>query len=364
MLLASLRQQNTPNSNTPIRILSTFIIALILLYLYKSMSSAPKPPIPAPPTQNFHYEYTVHKGLFLQSEDDTDDASFDFRKHNFGLVDRLYPTDGSTDEEGREQWRRFERYIRSLNESVGKEEGRSVKVLLLGRHGQGWHNVAETKYGTRAWDCHYAALNGSDGLTWSDAHLTPLGHQQALDVHTLWSTQLPHGLPPPDTHYLSPLTRAIQTADLTFSHLPLPPHKPYTPLVKELLREALGIHTCDRRSTRSHLATTHPHLTFEPAFTEQDELWDPQYREPRGARRYRVAMLLDDVWEHDGGVWISMTAHSGAIASLLESLGHRAFALETGGVIPVVVEGRRVEGARRVPEREPSDEPDCEGWEG
>jgi hypothetical protein len=42
---------------------------------------------------------------------------------------------------------------------------------------------------------------------------------------------------------------------------------------------------------------------------------------------------------------------------MLEVLGHRKFALETGGVIPVVVRAERVEGSREVPEKEPSDAP-------
>jgi hypothetical protein len=40
--------------------------------------------------------------------------------------------------------------VRHLNNKSGENE--SVKVMFLGRHGQGWHNVAETKYGTKAWD--------------------------------------------------------------------------------------------------------------------------------------------------------------------------------------------------------------------
>ena len=35
-------------------------------------------PVPATPPQDFHYKYTVQKGLFLQSEDSTDDTNFDF----------------------------------------------------------------------------------------------------------------------------------------------------------------------------------------------------------------------------------------------------------------------------------------------
>ena len=42
---------------------------------------------------------------------------------------------------------------------------------------------------------------------------------------------------------------------------------------------------------------------------------------------------------------------------MLEVLGHRKFALETGGVIPVVVRAERVQGKRAVPPWEPSDAP-------
>lgn len=38
---------------------------------------------------------------------------------------------------------------------------------------------------------------------------------------------------------------------------------------------------------------------------------------------------------------LSFTAHSGAIASILRVTGHRPFALQTGGVIPVVVKTTR-----------------------
>lgn len=171
--------------------------------------------------------------------------------------------------------------------------------------------------------CYWSALDGADGITWADAHLTPLGESQAKDVHDLWSTQLALGIPHPETYYVSPLTRTIQTADLSFSSLPLPASKPYKPLIKELLREALGVHTCDRRSTASHLRATYPHLSFEPGFSEQDMLWQPDYREPRSAREYRLKMLLDEVFEVDEGVFLSFTSHSGAIGAVLRSVGHR-----------------------------------------
>jgi hypothetical protein len=132
---------------------------------------------------------------------------------------------------------------------------------------------------------------------------------------------------------------------------------PYAPYIKELLREALGVHTCDRRSTKSYIAKTFPHVTFEPGFSEKDALWEADYREPSSARRYRLARFLDDLFGEDPKVFLSLTSHSGAIGSILEVVGHRRFALETGGVIPVVVKAVRVEGEREVPEKEPSEGP-------
>lgn len=197
---------------------------------------------------------------------------------------------------------------------------------------------------------------------WADAHLTPLGEQQAKDVNDLWSTQLAQGLPAPEKYYVSPLTRTLQTADLSFQNLSLPADKPYAPYVVELLREALGVHTCDRRSTATVLKSAFPHATFEPGFTDADTLWEPDYREPASARRYRLAVLLDSIFADDDNTFLSLTSHSGAIASLLEAVGHRSFRLETGGVIPVFLRAERVRGKREVPAKEPSEAPPmCDG---
>ncbi|KAF2119226.1 histidine phosphatase superfamily [Lophiotrema nucula] len=301
----------------------------------------------------FHFRYTTVKGYFLQSEDDTDDKEFDFLKQNFGLIERSYETDGDAAEET--QWKRFEKLVRHMDEK--SEDGVQYKVLFLGRHGQGWHNVAETKYGTEAWDCYWSLLEGADGITWSDANLTAIGQGQAKDVHELWKTQLSRGIPSPETYYTSPLTRTIETADLSFKGLELPEDRPYEPIGKELLREALGVHTCDRRSTASHIRKVFPHVELEPGFSEPDPLWEADYREPRSARKYRLEQLLDDVFEHDRGVFLSLTSHSGAIGSILEAIEHRAFALQTGGVIPVLAKAEKIAGEREEPPHEPSEGP-------
>jgi len=44
---------------------------------------------------------------------------------------------------------------------MNRESGDDVayKVLFLGRHGQGYHNVAEEFYGTEAWDVRALSLS-------------------------------------------------------------------------------------------------------------------------------------------------------------------------------------------------------------
>lgn len=134
------------------------------------MSDTHKVPVPAKPPRDFHFKYTVLKGYFMQSEDSTDDVTFDFvrllpcrrisylfpsqKKSNFGLINRDYDTDEPGSQ--KEQWKRFEAHIRTL-----VAEDPNIKVIWLGRHGQGWHNVAETKYGTKAWDVRLSTLSSS-----------------------------------------------------------------------------------------------------------------------------------------------------------------------------------------------------------
>lgn len=50
-----------------------------LFTLYKTkMSRSDYVPSSASSPLDFHFEYTVQKGYFMQSEDETDDTDFDF----------------------------------------------------------------------------------------------------------------------------------------------------------------------------------------------------------------------------------------------------------------------------------------------
>lgn len=103
----------------------------------------------------------------------------------------------------------------------------------------------------------------------------------------------------------------------------------------------MGEHTCDRRSTKTAIAVDFPRYRFEPRFTEEDELWDAKVRESDGHRDRRLGELLNDIFATDENVFLSLTAHSGAITSILQVVGHRKFPLTTGAVIPVVVKAEK-----------------------
>lgn len=156
-------------------------------------------------------------------------------------------------------------------------------------------------------------------------------------------------MPAFDSYYSSPLRRCIQTANGTFTDVDLPPGRPFAATIKELLREDMSIHTCDRRSTRSELRAFAPaSFDFERGFAEADELWQGGPGRSRGETHAhqlaRSKVLLDDVFASDDGSWLSLTSHSGEIAALLEVLGHRPFGLGTGQLIPVLVRAEAAEG--------------------
>ena len=141
----------------------------------------------------------------------------------------------------------------------------------------------------------------------------------------------------PQSYYTSPLSRCLQTANITFSGLNLPVYYPFIPTVKELLREGISIHTCDHRRSKTYIQENYPSYIIEPGFSEYDELWDGVTAETQDAQDSRSKKWLDQVFVTDDHTWISVTSHSGEIASTLRVLGHQEFSLNTGAVIPVLV---------------------------
>jgi hypothetical protein len=68
-------------------------------------------------------------------------------------LERDYPTDKRFDPEGvKTQWQRFERWVNYLNSRCQNDGSTSYKLMFFGRHGEGWHNAAESFYTTPQWN--------------------------------------------------------------------------------------------------------------------------------------------------------------------------------------------------------------------
>ncbi|KAF2440712.1 phosphoglycerate mutase-like protein [Karstenula rhodostoma CBS 690.94] len=291
-----------------------------------------------------HVNYEVVTGVFKQDDAATEASSFNFTAENFGLIERKYPSDWTYWLQKPTSWQRLNRYIESLNLKAKHNE--RYTLLFLGRHGEGYHNAAETYFGTPAWNCYWSEKDGNSTVTWADAHLTPKGVAQAQDVNKFWKKLLTkEKIAAPQSYYTSPLFRCLDTARLTFAGLPLPKTRPFVPTIKEYFREGISAHTCDRRSTKSYIHANFPTYRFERGFAEHDPYWTALHAEPAADQDIRSKTVLDDVFASDRGTYISVTAHSGEIASLLRVLGHRVFGLSTGAAIPVLVKATTVVGS-------------------
>jgi len=208
----------------------------------------------------------------------------------------------------------------------------------MGRHGEGFHNAAESYYGTPAWNCYWSELNGNATVSWDDAHLTSDGIEQAQVANNFWRSAIAtQKIPTPQTFYTSPLYRCLDTANITFSNLSLPAHHPFVPTIKEKLREGISIHTCDHRSNKTYIHNSFPTYKFESGFPENDTLWNGVTAETSSSQDVRSKALLDDIFSSDDSTYISFTSHSGELGSILRVLGHQTFRLSTGAVIPVLV---------------------------
>jgi broad specificity phosphatase PhoE len=258
-------------------------------------------------------KYEVVTGLFQQDDNATDPSTFNFIASNFGLINRTYPSDKSC-KRCTTQWQRLTHYIDTLNDKAKKSERYSL--FFMGRHGEGYHNAAESYLGTPAWNCFWSEKDGNGTVTWADAELTDVGVTQAKAVNTFWQHLITdEKIVTPQAFYTSPLYRCLDTARITFDGLSLKPK--FKPVVKEFLREGISAHTCDRRRSKSFIKKNFKGFKFEKGFAEEDPYWTELHAEPRQDQDNRSKAVLDDIFTNDDSTYISITSHSGETASLL-----------------------------------------------
>ncbi|AET40502.1 putative phosphomutase Ecym_6108 [Eremothecium cymbalariae DBVPG len=241
-------------------------------------------------------------------------------------------------------------HAQSWNELYGSIPD-DAKLVILGRHGQGYHNAAEQSYGTPAWDSYWSHLDGDGNITWLDARLTPQGVEEQIDAARTWLVPMVNEIGVPQRFYTSPMRRCLETYikswGQVYDHLPVV-GSPNVPVhVCENLRETLGVHTCDRRLNHSEVLCAYQHqalghaavvdLQYEVCYPEEDALWSPAHRETRAEIDHRLASALDAIFERPER-YVSITSHSGAIAAALRAMGHPpVLHLPTSGFVFAVV---------------------------
>lgn len=274
-----------------------------------------------------YWTFEIVPGYFKQSDKDTDDTTYDNNKEHFGR---------------QKGWKEILSDLDELNSSAGADE--SYKVFFLARHGQGYHNVAHLKYGDEKWNEYWSKLYGDDELVWGpDPELTVLGLQQAAENNHQWKAEVEAGAPIPTKFFSSPFRRSIDTLIGTWKDIvELTDIKP---LILEDLRETIGVHTCDMRSTKTIIKNKYESLGFiiENGFQEEDVYWKKDYRESNAEQAIRINRSFQHIFSNTPkeDALVSVTSHSGSIRTQLMVLGHRSFAIGTGGMIPVFVKAKK-----------------------
>ncbi|KAH9817212.1 hypothetical protein DFH28DRAFT_1081431 [Melampsora americana] len=232
--------------------------------------------------------------FFIQTDLKTNPNQFKVYGFNssFGLQDKSSP----------DAWSKFDEKIKKLNSQKPK-------------HGEGFHNIAESKYGTPIWDCYWSELNGDQNITWGpDSRLTKKGQNQIELAKESWKLEISKSIPIPSLFITSPLSRAIETMKIT------------------------GIWNLTKN-----------YLKLEKETDQQIDI--------------RIKKSLEKLFNDSNDIkhtYISITAHSGVINSLLRVIGHRPFPTETGGMIPLVIKGSINPTPTRPPSPGPSaTKPDC-----
>eukprot|EP00551_Chaetoceros_affinis_P004960 CAMPEP_0203671546 /NCGR_PEP_ID=MMETSP0090-20130426/7297_1 /ASSEMBLY_ACC=CAM_ASM_001088 /TAXON_ID=426623 /ORGANISM="Chaetoceros affinis, Strain CCMP159" /LENGTH=238 /DNA_ID=CAMNT_0050536631 /DNA_START=127 /DNA_END=840 /DNA_ORIENTATION=+ len=177
------------------------------------------------------------------------------------------------------------------SEYTAEEQYETRQTLYIVRHGVAYHNLpikvkSKAEDGTNRYTYHHPDKRDPKYI---DSKLVlPKAHQQARKAGTRLRKALNESNDGEmvaakkklDCVLVSPLSRCLETAyfimnELQGNHSSLPP--PW--VCKEELREAFGIHYSDKRSCKSTLQETWPHVQFDPNMKEEDEDWKPDERE-------------------------------------------------------------------------------------
>lgn len=283
------------------------------------------------------------QGFFLQSAESTDDSQFDFLAQHFGRIPK--------------SWKELIEKLDELNANA--KPNVAYKLLFCARHGQGYHNYAVEVFGVDKWNEKIAFEETAtlpDGTVihpGPDPFLTDLGERQAGAVHESLEKEIAQGLPVPTKFFSSPFTRSASTLAISWNGIAVCKDsddasklkvRRHHPIVMETLRETIGEHLCDKRSSRTVFDQRLGDwgFVFEDGFVNEDVYWRPDWREPLSKQALRADEFFQHLFEQypDDSV-IYSASHAGMIKAIITAAHHRQFTIPTAGVIPIVLKGTR-----------------------
>jgi len=262
----------------------------------------------------------------------------DTRIFNEVHIGPVYPRFGL---KSKYSWANFWQEIANLNK---EGNGTKYKVIFLGRHGEGVHNIG-TKIHLLDWPI-ISRQNGDGILTWGpDAALTQTGFLQCQHVRSVWIQELAAGIGLPQISYSSPLTRCMVVNTITFSELGKGIPTPAKTTVVEDCREQCTQETPEKRQTMKYITEVFPAFSIEAGFTEDDEIWKADVSETSDELRGRARNVLDKIFSPDNAnvTFVSITAHQGFVNAFVQVIGRLGYDLATGGVLPVVCKYKPVD---------------------
>ncbi|KAG7381724.1 hypothetical protein PHYPSEUDO_005723 [Phytophthora pseudosyringae] len=220
-----------------------------------------------------------------------------------GFFTRIPQTEEST--KSLQLFRQFKLATSSWTEFEWNFEGltndgtRNLKVIFFVRHGEGLHNDAIKLYGSVHW---YKELVTSE--VYRDAELTPFGIQDAQSKGPpSIQAEMERGMPPIERVIVSPISRAIQTAQ----HFLAKRQVPNAPFVcMEGCREHLGVDTCNNRRSVSELRAKFPDMDFSD---EEDALWTTDHRESAEEIQARAKEFLAELFRVIPGRHVAVVTH-------------------------------------------------------
>lgn len=186
-------------------------------------------------------------------------------------------------------------------------------------------------------------MDGDGEIIWTDSQLNGDGVEQAKELGLLWSKFVAEDkIPLPETIYSSPLARCLETTRLVFANVVSVQGVQFHPIVKELLRERLTNHTCDRRSSLGWIKEHYPDYLTESEFSKEDRLWSSNRWETTEEHVARKQQLLEDIFRTDQSSFVALTTHSYAISAILSAVGMEEFRVCEGSTIALLVKAERL----------------------